>query len=292
MHVYGQTLRLRRFELLLLGLLVTLALSSCQPVRPESELAAADESRAEVVESPVLSGESNREEAQTYIDGGIDLYEAGDLQQSIACFDQAVAVDPNLAEAYLARGMVRFESMLRNNTYDQIISVKEDFDKAIDLEPGLTEAYCQRGRIHFMLAGQFFVLYPVIMEQGAADYGMVLELAPDGPCREEAEQFLELSREYDAEAMRQMIETEIADATGAIERNPQDLGAYWTRATQYASIGEGDQAVADLKTLIEIGVESNRLSPEQLEVLEEIGALVENDFDPLPFILMSPGLPD
>jgi len=277
-------------SLLLAGLFVTLALSACQPVRPESEVAAAGAGQAEVVDTPAPTAEANRAEAQATLDEGIALYEDGDLKEALSRFDQAVEMDPSWADAYLGRSYVRFEAMFQYNDFDQIIPIEHDLSMAIKLDPSLAEAYCQRGRLHFMLAGQFFLLFPVIVEQGAADYGRYLELEPDGPCWEEAEQFLEIANDPNLEEMLPMIEGEIASATSAIEQNPQDLAAYWTRAMYYAALGDGEQAVRDLKTLIETGVESDSLSPDQLEWLEQLERDMDVKFSPLRFLLESPGL--
>jgi hypothetical protein len=58
----------------------------------------------------------------------------------------------------------------------------------------------------------------------------------------------------------------------------------------YAALGDGEQAVRDLKTLIETGVESDSLSPDQLEWLEQLERDMDVEFSPLRFLLESPGL--
>ena len=67
-------------------------------------------------------------------DRGVDYDEQGQLDSAIDEFDEAIALDPQLAEAYYNRGT----AYLDKGNYDQAIA---DFNQAIEIDPQLADAY-------------------------------------------------------------------------------------------------------------------------------------------------------
>ena len=58
----------------------------------------------------------------------------GEYDQAIACFDEALAIEPSFAEAYCNRGTAYYEK----GQYDPAIS---DFSKAIEINADFAQAY-------------------------------------------------------------------------------------------------------------------------------------------------------
>ena len=74
-------------------------------------------------------------------------------QQAFADFTEAIRLNPNLADAYIYRGEIRYDSCLHNIygegiVYSSIIMEDggiADFTEAIRLNPNLAEVYEHRG---------------------------------------------------------------------------------------------------------------------------------------------------
>ena len=280
---------LGRLRLLAVGLLATLVLASCQPVRPVSQLLVENEGRAGAVKPSAPPDESNHEEAHTYYNEGIALYESGDFEQAITRFDKAIEIDPNMAEIYVGRGIANFHRTFSNTTMTHFDEAKPDFDRAIELNPGLAEAYYHRGTTYMAAIGSFFLWFPVFVEQAKEDFEMYLELAPRGLNRDDAADMLEILDDIDVEELRQGTEQQIARATSDIEQNPNDIDvyAYRERAIYYASVGQNDVAMQDIKLLMEVGAAANTLTQEQLEYFE---SFTDNSFDLWSLIFLAPGI--
>ena len=65
---------------------------------------------------------------------------AGRRVEAVALFDKALALKPDLAEAWLGRGNV----LSKLKRLDEAIA---SHDKALALDPELTEAWCGRGNV-------------------------------------------------------------------------------------------------------------------------------------------------
>jgi tetratricopeptide (TPR) repeat protein len=75
---------------------------------------------------------------------GQSLYNLGEAEQALACFDQALALDPHHAEALVRKGMA-LEKLER---LDEAIA---QYDRAIALDHSLTLAWLQKGAAYTRL---------------------------------------------------------------------------------------------------------------------------------------------
>jgi len=102
-------------------------------------------------------------EAEEHYNDGLELVNQGKLKEAIAEFDEAIHLEPYLAQAYNSRGTAYFN-------LDQFQHAIQDYDEAIRLEPKFTLAYINRGLIHTML-GQF--------QRAIQDYDEAIRLDPN-----------------------------------------------------------------------------------------------------------------
>ena len=120
----------------------------------------------------VFLGCGGLSEAQKRFEAGLELQEQGQLEGAVQEYNEAIRLDPELADAYVLRGDLyrqagHFEQALqdynegirlgssqagvysgRASTYlalDQAQRAIEDFDEAVRLDPQLAEAYYTRG---------------------------------------------------------------------------------------------------------------------------------------------------
>jgi tetratricopeptide (TPR) repeat protein len=100
--------------------------------------------------------------AEDYFAQGNYAYDSGDCKLAIADYSQAIALNPNYAEAY------------NNRAYTYMIlqdyaMALPDLDRAIQIRPGYVNALMNRGDIH-----NFY--YAIDYEKAIADYDHVISL--------------------------------------------------------------------------------------------------------------------
>ncbi len=149
----------------------------------------------------------------------------------IKYFSLALALDPNLAEAYKSRGLLYYFQ----ENFDQAI---QDFDTYIRLVPPNADA-------HRMLAMAY--LDSKFCEQAITEFTRAVELEPD----------LVAAYAYRAEAYRcaEKYEEAIRDATVSINRTFDGRiksDAYRTRAKALRRIGQDKPAIADVQAAWDI----------------------------------------
>lgn len=159
---------------------------------------------------------------------GKSLLEARRFQEAISHFDQAIAIDPRMDEAYVYRGTAK-------NLIDDYEEAVTDFTQAIKLNPKNADAYYNRGIARRNLGD----------ERGAyADFTEAIALNPKhvdayynrGNARSE-------KRDYDGA---------IADFSRVIELSPDHAAAYYDRGTAKSDNGDYDGAIADFSKTIEL----------------------------------------
>lgn len=139
-----------------------------------------------------------------------------DYDEALARADEAIALRPGLAKAYLYRGIAKKLSRGRSKAL-------ADFSKAIELDPLSVDAYLFRADCHLGRT-----------EPALKDYDKVLELDPLNVSAYEGRAFeYDLARRYD-EA--------VADYEKAVALGPRTPGVYHALSRHYRAQGRDDKA--------------------------------------------------
>jgi TonB family protein len=166
--------------------------------------------------------------AREIVARGTAYYQKGDNKSATKAFDEAIHLQPSLAEAYIMRG----SAYQAEGQRDKALA---DFNEAIRLDPRSARAYCDRAILENELS------QPV---KALADYDEAIRLAPD------------FRRSYfDRGAYftdRHNYERAISDFTRAIQLMPDDFNAYGQRAYAYAKQGDRARAAADANIAIKL----------------------------------------
>lgn len=185
-----------------------------------------------------------------------------DFQNAATHYTEALALDPNIIEAYSGRGSANLYLKNMQGAYNDfnmaiqsglsspklflnrgkcLLSLNRtaeaipDLSKSIELEKNNPEAYYQRG-FSYDKAGD--------LEKAIADYGMSIQLDP---------KMLEplMGRGllyYKTQAFQKAVE----DFTAALQVNPSSLQALNNRANAELALGQFDKAIADATKALEI----------------------------------------
>lgn len=154
---------------------------------------------------------------------GNDFYFAKNYSQALAAYDEAVNLNPKLAEAYNNRGIVKYK-------LKQFDSAVEDYSLAIKLKPNFIDALNNRGNAYAAL-GQ--------LQNAAQDLQNALKLNDNSAIgHNNLGSVYYLMRNFDAA---------IKEYTRAIQLDPNYADAYYNRAAIYYGQGKYLQALSDLK---------------------------------------------
>jgi tetratricopeptide (TPR) repeat protein len=145
----------------------------------------------------------------------------GNLPAAIADYDQAIALNPQYAAAYYNRGLVRY-------TQGDLPAAIADYDQAIALNPQHTGAYNNRGLAHAN-QGNF--------SAAIADYDQAITLNPQHTGA--------YYNRGNARVNQGDLPAAIADYDQAIALNPQYADAYNNRGLTHANQGDLPAAIAD-----------------------------------------------
>ena len=160
---------------------------------------------------------------------GIALFETGRVQEAIASYDKAIAMDPSDFRVYNNRGLA-FDQMGRSDL------AMADFDRALALNPRSFEAYNNKGKVYGQ-AGS--------LDKAIDHFSKAIAINPDFPL---------------AYGNRGVAYTLIGDhrrawkdVNRAIELDDQYAEAYRTRGDIYLRTGNGELAVSDFRKACGLG---------------------------------------
>ncbi|MBM4287296.1 MAG: tetratricopeptide repeat protein [Deltaproteobacteria bacterium] len=147
------------------------SLTTASPSQKSFLLAQADPAPEPRREDPFIRrprgrlGSAQERELQKLYNLGVDHFFAGLYDQAIARFNEALAIDPEFAEAYFNRGLVF--ALKKQDT-----AAVADFTRALQFEPLRADIYYQRGAALTRLE-QF--------SRAISDFNKALEISPNSP---------------------------------------------------------------------------------------------------------------
>lgn len=151
----------------------------------------------------------------------LEKAEKGDTREAIADLNWVLQADPQDAQAYCCRGVVR----CKMGNYQEAIA---DFNQALQLNFQDAFVYRNRGKARSLLGDN----------QGAiADFNQALQIQPQ-------DALVYVARGNAYRAAGDYLGA-IADYTQALQINPDDAQAYYNRGIAYTFLEEMPQAVAD-----------------------------------------------
>ncbi len=173
--------------------------------------------------------------AYTEIRQGQTELQQGNHRESLVCFDTALELNPNLADAYLNRAAVN----LLLGHYKETIT---DCDNALRLNPDLVLAYINRATAKTFLEAA---------EEAIDDYNAVLELNPDFAIVYNNRAMANISLKRYKEA--------IADCDSALKLDPNLVQSYICRAMARSALKQNETALADFDIAL-------KLEPDSVEI--------------------------
>ncbi len=178
-----------------------------------------------------------------------------DTPGSLAPFDHAIALFPDLGTAYYLRG----ERHLANNDF---AGARRDFDKAAELDPSFPATYLARGRVLVQLGET---------QAALSDADRLIELRPDHPGGY-AIRALAKAKSGDLNGAAQ----DLSLATRPLPPNARAWDAYFVRCLALAAVSRFDEAEADCKRVQELNP-GHIISLDQLALIAFARADAETD---------------
>ena len=166
---------------------------------------------------------------------GNDFYFAKNYAQALAAYDEAITLNPNYAEAYNNRGIVKYELKL----YAEAIS---NYTMAIKLRANFVDALNNRGNAYAAL-GQF--------QNAAQDLQAAIKLNDNNAAAHNNLGSVYYSmRNFDAA---------IVEYTRAIQLNPAYAEAYYNRGAIYYGQKKYLEALSDFKMSLSLNPADNEV---------------------------------
>jgi len=147
------------------------------------------------------------------------------VRKAVEASEQAVALDPDSAEARASHGLAMFIS-------DDYGAAEREFSRAIELNPNLWEPYYYFG-LAWSSKGEFekaIEMYKKAMEVNPADYQAPIFIA---------QSYASLGRKHDEMKARL---ASLEQIQRHLEMNPHDTRALYVGANQFANVGEFEKA--------------------------------------------------
>ena len=182
---------------------------------------ASEVQRIEIKKEVALNNE--KFSAVDALDKGNSFSFRKDYTQALTAYDTALRLDPQLAEAYNNRGIIKYE---RRQFYDAL----EDYNTAIQLKPNYAAAYNNRGSVYAAL-GQF--------QNALNDLQTSLKFNNKSAAAHNNLGSVYLSQKN--------FDAAIEEYTRALQLNSNYVDAYYNRAIAYYGQGKLDKTLTDLK---------------------------------------------
>jgi len=151
-----------------------------------------------------------------------------DLREALACYDKALAIDGNLAEAHNGRGWVLY----RLNNFDEALA---SLNRALSIKPNYASALANRaGALRELLR----------FDEAMADCNRAIALAPDDMSGWLGRAGVSLQIQQLAEALH--------DCEKAIEIDPEAARAHLLQGVCLAELGRAHEAIASFDRALDI----------------------------------------
>jgi tetratricopeptide (TPR) repeat protein len=223
--------------------------------------------------SSLANGDSRR--AVNRFNEGNDCFDRGSFEQAIAMYDEAIEHKPDFPEAYYNRGL----AYAAGEDYGQAIA---DWSQAIKLDPGLVRAYYSRGLAYYVqgnIKGAIADFDEVIGRTPESIADLWRDVEPDSDNRVldhlATNSFtIDLPRVHAYRGLAYLatgqVRLALVDLDKAIELRPSLALAYYGHGVACLEIGDYEQAITDLVTVLELDSDSAvRRDAEAL--LQELG---------------------
>ncbi|MDY7001281.1 MAG: tetratricopeptide repeat protein [Thermodesulfobacteriota bacterium] len=187
--------------------------------------------------------------AVAYINRGVAHGVLGRREQAIEDYSQAIRLDPNLAPAYHNRGLAHDNA----GRHEQAI---EDFNQALRLAPNYAQAYNVRGIAYAKASGDY--------ERAILDFNQAIRLDPNF-----AQAY---NNRGNANHYLGRQEQAIKDYNQAVRLNPDYASAYHNRGLTYAKgLGQRRRALEDFEQSIRLDPNIAGVHDDQGQALYYLG---------------------
>ncbi len=192
----------------------------------------------------------------------------GCLEEALAHYSAAIAMDPNYSEYYNDRGSLLFKMGAMEEAL-------VDYRKAIELSPPYFEIYTNLGQCYRRMGK---------MAEAVNAYSTALDLEPN--------QLLALLGRAQAwEGLDRAAEA-IADYTGALEIAPNQWEALANRAVLYYQMDRYTESLADLSKALELAPDHAGLYQNRAVVRADLGLSGDAALDLETYLSLQPDAPD
>jgi len=167
-------------------------------------------------------------EADAAFEKALELHQAGQLNEAVSCYTEALAKAPRFSAAYNNRGMAHYDS----ERYDEAIA---DFNAALEIDKDYSEAFLGRGLAQFKKNKY---------DQAIKDYTKSISLNPDDPTA----YYNRGIAYYELKDFRKAYE----DYSKVVDADPTSGTAYYNRGIAAYKMRDWDQALRDFDKVIEL----------------------------------------